>query len=195
MNMKREKITFGISIVAIIVSLLAIILVAFRIEPITFEWMGVLVGTLSILVMILLGWSILSVLDFRSIISEVKNQNLTLHANYEKHTAALSCTLYHVLFEFYAKKTDEVEPFIRYGLCYIDECLKLGNIDGANVAVKVMNECILETTEITLFSKKNLLVLLFKVKETKNLYGFDTLKDKIVRMPIVLIGNGNNNKY
>jgi hypothetical protein len=41
--------------------------------------MGVLVGILSMLVVLLLGWNILSVVDIRNITAKIEAQNFTLH--------------------------------------------------------------------------------------------------------------------
>jgi hypothetical protein len=182
--MKKRNYTLIISVISIIIGIAAICLVLFRIEPVTADWLGIWIGVLSMLVVLLLGWNILSVVDIRNITSKIEYQNSILHSNYEKHTSALSCIVYHVLFEFYAERTEEAEPFIRYGLCYMDECLKLEDTDGANSVVKILNECILETTEVSLSNKKNLLLILHRIKNIEKLNGFNTLKDKIVNLVV-----------
>lgn len=69
-------ITLVIGIAALSVSLL-------RCEPITMDWMGVLVGVLSFLVTILLGWQIYTLIDIRKIQQEVKKNKaeMTLEAH------------------------------------------------------------------------------------------------------------------
>lgn len=69
-------ITLVIGIAALSVSLL-------RCEPITMDWMGVLVGVLSFLVTILLGWQIYTLMDIRKIQQDVKRNKaeMTLEAH------------------------------------------------------------------------------------------------------------------
>jgi len=61
-----------ISWVAIAVSLVSLGLVLIRVKPIAYDWAGVMVGSLSALVVMLIGWNIYSLVDFKESVKEVK---------------------------------------------------------------------------------------------------------------------------
>ena len=52
-----------ISVISLVVSLISVSCVLLRCEPMTMDWMGMLVGILSLLVTILIGWQIYNVLQ------------------------------------------------------------------------------------------------------------------------------------
>ena len=56
----------AISILALVVSISVLCFVCMRCEPLTMDWVGVLVGVLSFLVTIVLGWNIYTYVDIRS---------------------------------------------------------------------------------------------------------------------------------
>lgn len=61
--MKKENQSLVLSGVALLFSIVAILVAYFRCEPMTADWMGILVGILSLLVTILIGWQIYSVMQ------------------------------------------------------------------------------------------------------------------------------------
>lgn len=67
-----------IGLLAIIVSIAAIVVSLKYNHPITADWLGVLVGILSLLVMVLIGWNIYSVIDFNKAKSETEKLNNTI---------------------------------------------------------------------------------------------------------------------
>jgi len=75
-----KKLSPILSVIAIAISIAAICFVLCRIEPITIDWMGMLVGILSMLVVILIGWNIATLVDARGIYKEFES----LKNNYEK---------------------------------------------------------------------------------------------------------------
>jgi hypothetical protein len=62
-EMKHGLITFMV-VIALAVSVISLCISLFRSEPVTVDWAGVLVGALSIMIMILLGWQVVSSLTF-----------------------------------------------------------------------------------------------------------------------------------
>lgn len=60
-----------ISVISLVVSLISVSCVLLRCEPMTMDWMGMLVGILSLLVTILIGWQIYNVLQVEKKIHDV----------------------------------------------------------------------------------------------------------------------------
>lgn len=56
---------YGISLLAVTISIIALFISCLRCEPLEMDWMSVLVSILSILVTLLIGWQIYSVLDIK----------------------------------------------------------------------------------------------------------------------------------
>lgn len=71
----REKgnINIFVSCVSLIVSVLAVCIAAYRTPALSFDYQGVLVDTLSLLVTVLVGWNIYSLVDLSRIRKEQKD--------------------------------------------------------------------------------------------------------------------------
>lgn len=91
MNNKGIIILF---VTSIALSFAAICLSYLRCEPITMDWMGVLVGVLSFLVTILLGWQIYTLLDIQKIQREVKRKDEGIYKRSEKNLAETHMALW-----------------------------------------------------------------------------------------------------
>ena len=72
-----------LNVITLVIGIAALSVSFFRCEPITMDWMGVLVGVLSFLVTILLGWQIYTLIDIRKIQQDVKSNKaeMTLEAH------------------------------------------------------------------------------------------------------------------
>ncbi len=62
-----------ISIAAMIASITALVVSLCRIEPVTAEWLGILIGILGMLTSVLLGWQVFSIINLRSMESKLKS--------------------------------------------------------------------------------------------------------------------------
>lgn len=80
--------------VSIVLSLAALCISYLRCDPITMDWMGVLVGVLSFLVTVLLGWQIYALFDIREIQKEVKRNKAEVNLNMEKKMGESHCALW-----------------------------------------------------------------------------------------------------
>lgn len=80
--MKKRTIII-LFVASIVLSISALCVSLLRCEPITADWMGVLVGILSFAVTILLGWQIYALFDIREIQKEVRKSKaeMTLEAH------------------------------------------------------------------------------------------------------------------
>lgn len=81
-------------VVSAMLSISAVCISLLRCEPITMDWMGVLVGVLSFLVTILLGWQIYTLIDIQKIQKDVKRNKAEANMNMEKRIAEAHCALW-----------------------------------------------------------------------------------------------------
>lgn len=77
-----------IGLLAIIISIAAIVVSLKYNHPITADWLGSLVGILSLLVMMLIGWNIYSVIDFNRLKKDTENLNNTIDKEVDRKIKA-----------------------------------------------------------------------------------------------------------
>lgn len=126
--MKKENLSLLLSIISSVISIISICIAAYRSPELGFDYMGIIVGILSLLVTILIGWQIYNFIYSReeinkaikNIITEYLNQ--FYHAINGKIIARLATVVSHV---------HDVRTFHN---CFIalDELLKSENIDTNN---------------------------------------------------------------
>ena len=68
--MKKENWTLALSVVAIIISIIAICIACPHKQELGFDYQGVIVGTLSLLVTALIGWQIYEAVHFKDILKK-----------------------------------------------------------------------------------------------------------------------------
>lgn len=68
----------AVGLIAIVISIIAISVALVYKQPITADWLGVLVGILSLLIMMLIGWNIYSVIDLNKIRHDTEKINKEL---------------------------------------------------------------------------------------------------------------------
>lgn len=78
----------AVGLIAIVVSIIAISVALVYKQPINSDWLGVLVGILSLLVMMLIGWNIYSVIDFNKTKSETEKLNNTIWKEMDRRIGA-----------------------------------------------------------------------------------------------------------
>lgn len=71
-NMKN-RVLYVLTIGAVIISIVAIVVAVCRIEPVTAEWMGILIGILGLLTSVLLGWQVFSIINLRGMEGKLKS--------------------------------------------------------------------------------------------------------------------------
>ena len=64
----------GLSIVALIIAVVALCRTCPRTVSLSFDYLGVIVGVLSVLVTVVIGWNIYSILDIKRLRSEISNE-------------------------------------------------------------------------------------------------------------------------
>ena len=115
----NKKTTIVLFIVSMLLSISALCVSILRCEPMTADWMGILVGVLSFLVTILLGWQIYTLIDIRKIQQDVKKNKTEANINMERRMAEAHCALW----LFYQSKIEEAHQDKMLLLC---ACLQSG---------------------------------------------------------------------
>ena len=79
----KSRTTIAICTITMLLSITTLCVSLLRCEPITADWLGILVGVLSFLVTVLLGWQIYALFDIREIQKEVRKNKaeMTLEAH------------------------------------------------------------------------------------------------------------------
>lgn len=184
--MKKENWALGLSIVAITLSITATCIAAYRPPELEFDYQGVIVGVLSLLVTMLIGWNIFSIIDIRKIRDELLTTKVNSIFNAEKNNAitchAVSDYYYHVLL-----KSDPLG--IEYQFLYyrISELFHVPNIvdtETCNVIVKVLLEMIKSPEDIHILQscKDRLIGLLSMVNEKEKIIKYNELMSVIARL-------------
>lgn len=70
----------AVGLIAIVVSIIAISVALVYKQPITADWLGVLVGILSLLIMMLIGWNIYTVIDLNKVRHDTAEINKDIEA-------------------------------------------------------------------------------------------------------------------
>lgn len=71
MKHKRSYPNIILNSLSLLVSLVAIFLCIIRCDPFTFDWMGVMIGILSLLTSVLIGWQIFQALEVNKSLKEI----------------------------------------------------------------------------------------------------------------------------
>lgn len=81
--MKKEKWALGLSIVAMTIAIIATCIAAYRTPELGFDYQGVIVGILSLLVTVLIGWNIYTFIDIKGTSQKLISLELNLKENKE----------------------------------------------------------------------------------------------------------------
>lgn len=76
--MKKENWALGLSIVAMTIAIIATCIAAYRTPELGFDYQGVIVGILSLLVTVLIGWNIYTFIDIKGTSQKLISLELNL---------------------------------------------------------------------------------------------------------------------
>ncbi|MEN5132396.1 hypothetical protein [Elizabethkingia anophelis] len=120
----KEKL---LSIITLVVSVAAIILVICRIEPIVWDWMAILVGILSLLVTVLLGWQLYQIFNINKIEEKLKYELDVFRGE----TEGALLLMYNSSLDTYRLNKDHMN-FINITIHCVEKAIKLNNLVIAN---------------------------------------------------------------
>lgn len=153
-----------------------------------FDYQGVLVGVLSLLVTALIGWNIYAIIDIRKIRDELLETKANSVFNAEKNNAitchAVSDYYYHVLL-----KSDPLGveyQFLYYRISELFHASNIGDTETCNVIIKVLLEMIKSPEDIHILQscKDRLIGLLSLVNGKEKVMRYNELISVIARLGI-----------
>lgn len=171
-----------LSIIALAVSAAAIILVICRIEPLVWDWMAILVGILSLLVTILLGWQLYQILNINKIEEKLKKEV----ASYKRDTEEALLLMYYGSLDVY-KLNGDTFNFINISIHSIGKAMYLGSIGIANNLLKQIITKYPNGIEMTSFQKSMLSSSLYHVKGWNKLENYRELERLILEAKVTEI--------
>lgn len=187
--MKKENWALGLSVVAIVISIVAVCFATYRSPDLDFDYQGVLVGILSMLVTVLIGWQIYTFIDINKKSKELEEAKAAALVSTERNNAlttnAISDFYYYILL-----KSDPLGVeyrFLDYRISSLYHFSNIGEIETCNTIVKVLLEMIVEPENIKVLEscKNRIIMLLTKIKNTEKIKGYEELVSKIARLGIM----------
>lgn len=148
-----------------------------------FDYMGFIVGVLSLLVTVLLGWNIYSVIDLRNIKSELEDVKSTSRCNSYK----TSVVVFASMSDFYQRNND-VNNVFYYNVLTLSYALKYGDMELANNLIDELKKD-MDSNHLSFYenTKDTMIGLLYEcVHEVPNLkYNINKIVDIINRSDTV----------
>ena len=193
--MKKNILPFIISITAIIFSLLAIILVLGKVELAATDFFGWTTATLSVLVVILIGWQIYTFIDVAKKAQELQKLNHEFSLIIGKSTLNIEKAMglsEEAISNLYYNMLGLRDPlgiefrFLNHKIASLLHMSNFGDIETCDVIVKAMLEVVVQPKEIKILqsSKDNLLLLLSSVKHTEKIKDYSRLVETIAQLGI-----------
>jgi len=190
--MKKEY-SIWISIVSLLLSVIAVCVAVWRSPELDFDYQGVLVGVLSLLVTVLIGWQIYSIVDFNRKIADIERKSDILQKisdnserinliNKSETEQCISLIYYHLL--GFSKHIPLEYEYISHAIESIIYASMLKNYNLCNITVDVILSSIKEPETIVIGCdyKKRLLVSMNNIKSTEKINRFEELLDFILRI-------------
>lgn len=186
--MKKEHISLGVSIIAIGVSIIALRVSCPRETELGFDYQGVLVGILSLLVTALIGWNIYTLVDMKSTkdkIDEISSGSSLMI----QRSMAVSENANWMIYHYLLLKKDPLEleyRFLYHGVACLYHTSQLSDVETCIAVVKGMLECITKPEEITITKKEknDILQLMSGVKYADKIEGYLELLRRIAVLKV-----------
>ena len=189
MKMKKENIAMSLGGIAIIISVISACAAFYRTPELGFDYQGVLVGVLALLVTTLIGWQIYTFIDINKKAKELSSLITEASLNTERCLAisedAASGIYYYLLI-----KSDPLGleyQYLYHRICSLLHTSNFGDIKTCDSIVKVLLEMIVDAREIKMIKncKDRLLILLTKIKNGDKIHGYSELVERIAKIRIV----------
>lgn len=180
---KKENWALGLSCVAILISLVAICVACPHNQELGFDYQGVLVSVLSLLVTVLIGWNIYTFIDIKSTRDKIDDISSGATSMVQKNMAVTESSIW-MIYHYLLLEKDPLGleyRFIYHGVACLFHTSQYSDIATCNVVVKGLLECIVnpESITITKNGKNEILKLLSGVKHTDKIEGYLELLNRI----------------
>lgn len=187
-DMKHVWLFWTISIVSLVLSVAAVCVAAWRSPELSFDYQGVIVGVLSMLVTVLIGWNIYTLVDLKGVQSKMRalSEDATRHINGNMTISeGAHFMIYHYLLT--GKDPLGIEyRFIYHGVASLVNASQYGDILMCNAIVKAMLECIARPERITVTAsgKADVIKLISLVRNVDKIEGFLELARRIALLNV-----------
>ena len=177
-----------ISTVSLVLSITAVCVACWRSSELSFDYQGVLVGVLSLLVTVLIGWNIYSLIDISKTKGELNSiANSTSRMIFSNMTVLESANM--MIYHYLLLKSDPAGleyRFVNHGLSAILYCSQIEDTKTCNVLVKIMLECVVYPEKIyfTDKGKRDIFKLISLVKGGDSIEGFLELVERLSRVKV-----------
>ena len=190
---KKANWAFGLSVVAVILCIVSVCIAAYRTPELGFDYQGVIVGVLSLLVTVLVGLNIYTLVDFRrkeNILEEKIVLISNALSNINKAELSNGAVTEGAIASLYYSLMGLKDPlgleyrYIYHNIVSLEKVSHLDNVGTCNAIVKAMLETIAHPESISI-SKKNkddLYVWISKVKDPMRIDRFGELIERIARL-------------
>lgn len=184
--MAKNRISIYLSLAAILLSIISICIAAWRSPGLSFDYQGVLVSVLSILVTILIGWNIYTLIDIKSTKDKIEEISSGASFMVQKNLAIAENTTWEIYYYLLLKK----DPlgleyrFLYHGLAGLLYTSKIGNITTCNSIVKCMLECI-DAPENIIITKPGKIRLLGFIREIEHADKIERYLELVNRIALI----------
>lgn len=174
---KKENLALLLCGIAVLVSIACRFT---RIEPVSIDYMGILVGILSLLVTVLIGWNIYSLIDIRNLRKEIALEKTRVYFESEKNLMSTFIALSEYYYSSIHDKQQPIEEriykYILYRVSGILHASRINDFETCRIIVKITLETIHPANiEMNEKNKKTLIDLLSDVNESRNIERFSEL--------------------
>ena len=191
--MRKEYSIWIVSIVSLLLSVIAVCVAVWRSPDLDFDYQGVIVGVLSLLVTVLIGWNIYTLVDLKSLQNNMarlsEGTSKQIHKNMTV-TEGAHLMIYHYL--LLNKDPLGIEyRFIYHGVACLMHASQIDDIPTCNAVVDAMLTCIAHPEKITVTArgKADVLRLISLVKNGDKIEGFLELVRRIALLNVVQNSN------
>ena len=184
-----------ISIVSLALSVTAVCVACWRSPELSFDYQGVLVGVLSLLVTVLIGLNIYTLVDFKKkegVIDEKVGIMTEAISNLGKSELATSAATEHAISFLYYSLMGLKDPlgyeyrYIYHALISLAKVSMIDDIPTCNAIVKGLLETVSNPESILMkkMNKDQLYTWIYKVKEPARIEGFGDLVERIAKIKV-----------
>jgi hypothetical protein len=186
--MKKSMLSLLVSSIAIVVSVVAICVAAYRSPELGFDYQGVLVGMLTLLVTVLIGWQIYTFIDFNS-----KKRGLDILSKETsvsiQQSMAISENTNWMIYHHLLLGTDPLGleyRFLYHGIACLFHTSQFENLETCNTIVNTLLYTVVDPSKIEISDKgkNDLIMLLSKIRNPDAIKGYNELVMKILSIKI-----------
>lgn len=184
--MKKENISITVAIIALVMGISAICIAAYRTPVLSFDYQGVLVGVLSFLVTLLLGWNIYSLIDVGKIKDELMETKAVSSFNAERNNT-ITC---HAVGDFFYRELLGEKPlgdayhFLYYRVSEIFHASNIGDFKTCEIIIVSLCEIFEEPENVNIKEKlkANIWELITRINQKEHINNYNELVSLVARI-------------